>query len=73
MVRCLPPETGFKSFPPRAPLPLAGTKESQTSNEIELGKSILYLTRDEVIGLGITRKEVLEYVNTAMVEHGHKR
>ncbi len=39
---------------------------------IELGKSILYLTRDEVVGLGITRKEALTHVNTAMVEHGHK-
>ncbi len=43
------------------------------SDGIELGKSILYLTRDEVAGLGITRAEVLEQVNTAMVEHGHKR
>ena len=39
----------------------------------ERGKEILYLTQDEVVATGITRKELIELVRVALVEHGHGR
>jgi ornithine cyclodeaminase/alanine dehydrogenase len=39
----------------------------------EVGRELLYLTQDEVVGLGLGDAEVLELVRTALVEHGTKR
>jgi ornithine cyclodeaminase/alanine dehydrogenase len=39
----------------------------------EVGHELLYLTQDEVVGLGLEDGEVLELVRTALVEHGTKR
>lgn len=39
----------------------------------ERGKSVLYLTQDEVVATGLTDDDVLGLVETALVEHGSKR
>jgi ornithine cyclodeaminase/alanine dehydrogenase len=41
--------------------------------EPERGKEILYLTRQEVIDVGLTKKDILELVRAALTEHGNKR
>jgi len=40
---------------------------------LERGKQILYLTQAEVVGLGLTRREILDCVRDALTEHGNKR
>ncbi len=37
------------------------------------GKEILYLTQQEVIDAGLTKKDILELVRVALTEHGNKR
>lgn len=39
---------------------------------INVGKEILYLTRDEVIGLGINENDILDLTKDALVAHGKK-
>jgi len=39
----------------------------------EVGRELLYLTQEDVVGLGLGVDEVLELVRTALVEHGAKR
>lgn len=39
----------------------------------ERGKEILYLTQQEVVDAGLTAREVIELVRTALTEHGMKR
>lgn len=39
----------------------------------ERGKSILYLSRQDVINVGLSSSEILELVRTSLVEHSHKR
>jgi len=39
----------------------------------ERGKEILYLTQQEVIDAGLTKKDILELVRIALTEHGNKR
>jgi ornithine cyclodeaminase/alanine dehydrogenase len=38
-----------------------------------LGTSFLYLSKKDVMGLGITRAEIIEITRRALVEHGNKR
>jgi ornithine cyclodeaminase/alanine dehydrogenase-like protein (mu-crystallin family) len=45
----------------------------RTAAAPEVGRELLYLTRDEVVGLGLGDDDVLELVRTALVEHGTKR
>lgn len=40
---------------------------------MNVGRELLYLTRDEVVALGLSDAEVLELVRTALTEHGHGR
>ncbi|MCF6464438.1 ornithine cyclodeaminase family protein [Clostridium sp. Cult2] len=42
------------------------------SSKLEIGKEILYLTKDEVINIGITEKDILSLVEDALVAHGKK-
>lgn len=37
------------------------------------GKDLLYLSKGDVIGLGLSRQTILDRVLQALVEHGHKR
>ena len=41
--------------------------------EIVRGKNLLYLSKADVIGLGLSRQTILDRVREALVEHGHKR
>lgn len=41
--------------------------------ELELGKSLLYLSRDDVEAAGVTMVEVIEALRTMFVEKGHGR
>jgi len=40
---------------------------------VEAGREVLYLTREEVVGLGLSDAEMIELVRTALVEHGRRR
>lgn len=42
------------------------------SQKLEIGKEILYLTKDEVINIGITEESILDLVKDALVSHGKK-
>lgn len=42
------------------------------SKKLEIGKEILYLTKDECENIGITRERVLELTKDALVAHGKK-
>ncbi|OBG84069.1 ornithine cyclodeaminase [Mycobacterium sp. E802] len=37
------------------------------------GQNLLYLSKAEVVGLGVSRQTILEKVAEALIEHGHKR
>lgn len=41
--------------------------------EIVKGRDMLYLSKSDVIGLGISRQTILDKVRQALVEHGNKR
>ena len=38
-----------------------------------LGGELLYLTRDDVLAVGLTDEDVIELVRVALTEHGHGR
>lgn len=40
---------------------------------ITRGQNLLYLSKADVMGLGVSRATILEKVSQALVEHGHKR
>jgi ornithine cyclodeaminase/alanine dehydrogenase-like protein (mu-crystallin family) len=39
----------------------------------ERGKEILYLTQQDVVNVGLTKKDLIELVRIALTEHGNKR
>lgn len=41
--------------------------------EVVRGRNLLYLSKADVIGLGLSRQTILDRVLQALVEHGHKR
>lgn len=41
--------------------------------DIVKGQQMLYLSKSDVIGLGLSRQTVLDKVRQALIEHGHKR
>jgi ornithine cyclodeaminase/alanine dehydrogenase-like protein (mu-crystallin family) len=41
--------------------------------EIAIGTKVLYLTREDVIRVGLSDGEVVELVRVALIEHGHRR
>lgn len=51
---------------------LAADRES-VAGELKTGSELLYLSRQDVEQLGITRDDVLELTRQALVEHGHQR
>lgn len=42
------------------------------SQKLDIGKEMLYLTRDEVISLGIREEDILKLVKEALIAHGKK-
>lgn len=49
------------------------TTASSQSAGLELGKDILYLTKQDVLDLGINRREILDITSDTLVEHGNHR
>lgn len=41
--------------------------------EIVRGRNLLYLSKADIVGLGLSRQTILDCVREALVEHGHKR
>lgn len=46
------------------------TDRNWVAQYINLGKEILYLTQEEVIGMGITTEEILKLAEHALISHG---
>ncbi|MDI6707363.1 MAG: ornithine cyclodeaminase family protein [Firmicutes bacterium] len=42
------------------------------SKHVEIGKEVLYLTRDECVNIGLTEEDILELTEKALVAHGKK-
>ncbi|MEU1786652.1 ornithine cyclodeaminase family protein [Streptomyces sparsogenes] len=49
------------------------TDRQRLAGQLKLGSDLLYLTRQDVENLGLTREAVLELTRQALVEHGHRR
>ncbi|MGW4771804.1 hypothetical protein ACWEO2_27660 [Nocardia sp. NPDC004278] len=50
------------------------TSELDTSaHPLERGREVLYLSKQNIIELDISRTQILEFTHTALVEHGHHR
>lgn len=43
------------------------------SEKLEIGKELLYLTKDEVIAAGLSTEDILKLVNEALLAHGNKK
>ncbi|MCH0565973.1 MULTISPECIES: ornithine cyclodeaminase family protein [unclassified Streptomyces] len=43
------------------------------ADQLKIGSELLYLTRQDVEGLALTREDILELTRQALVEHGHRR
>lgn len=41
--------------------------------DLELGSDVLYLSKKDVLDLGITRAEILDHTRDALIEHGNHR
>ncbi|UTW11632.1 ornithine cyclodeaminase family protein [Marinobacterium rhizophilum] len=45
----------------------------QIQNHLDIGRQMLYLTKQEVINIGLTPEDILGLTREALIEHGHKR
>ena len=48
-------------------------RDGNEMTEIVRGRNLLYLSRADIVGLGLSRQTILDCVLQALVEHGHKR
>jgi ornithine cyclodeaminase/alanine dehydrogenase-like protein (mu-crystallin family) len=44
-----------------------------TTTSLKVGHELLYLSKQDVLGLGITREDILDVTRSALIEHGNKR
>ncbi|AZS70706.1 ornithine cyclodeaminase [Streptomyces lydicus] len=49
------------------------TERGRVAGELKSGSDLLYLSRQDVEDIGITRDEILDLTREALVEHGHQR
>lgn len=52
---------------------IANSRGNNTVRDLHLGSDVLYLSKRDILSLGITRAEILNHTRDALIEHGHRR